>query len=31
MKELEENVAKLGNTNADEIIADEILNQINKK
>ena len=31
MKELEENIARLRNTNADEIIADEILYQINKK
>jgi UDP-N-acetylglucosamine--N-acetylmuramyl-(pentapeptide) pyrophosphoryl-undecaprenol N-acetylglucosamine transferase len=31
MKELEENISKLSNTNADEIIATEILKQINKK
>ena len=27
--QLKENIAKLGNTNADEIIADEILNTLN--
>lgn len=31
MKELEENISKLGNANADEIIATEVLKQINKK
>jgi UDP-N-acetylglucosamine--N-acetylmuramyl-(pentapeptide) pyrophosphoryl-undecaprenol N-acetylglucosamine transferase len=31
MKELKENISKLGNINADEIIATEILNKINKK
>jgi UDP-N-acetylglucosamine--N-acetylmuramyl-(pentapeptide) pyrophosphoryl-undecaprenol N-acetylglucosamine transferase len=30
MKELKENISKLGNKNADEIIATEILNRINK-
>jgi UDP-N-acetylglucosamine--N-acetylmuramyl-(pentapeptide) pyrophosphoryl-undecaprenol N-acetylglucosamine transferase len=28
MKELKENISKLGNTNADEVIADEILKNI---
>ncbi len=31
MKELKENISKLGNENADEIIATEILNKINTK
>ena len=31
MKELKENISKLGNVNADEVIATEILNKINKK
>ena len=31
MKELKNNISKLGNVNADEIIATEILNKINRK
>ena len=31
MKELKENISKLGNENADEVVATEILNKINKK
>ncbi len=31
MKELKDNISKLGNVNADEIIATEILNKINRK
>ncbi|MEO8820863.1 MAG: undecaprenyldiphospho-muramoylpentapeptide beta-N-acetylglucosaminyltransferase [Ginsengibacter sp.] len=31
MKELKDNISKLGNRNADEVIAEAILNKINKK
>ncbi len=31
MKELKENISKLGSVNADEVIATEVLNKINKK
>ncbi len=31
MKELKENISKLGSANADEVIATEVLNKINKK